>query len=164
MVETSKAVLYGVAVAFALTSAYAAYFDYKRRHDANFRQSLKREKRLHAKAQRAQQNAANESQRERLRQAVRQAQVEGFPTDVEEKEAYFMSEVAKGETLCAEGPDSAIEAALCFYRALKVYPQPQDLISIYDKTVPKHVLDLLAEMLAVDRSIIMDIDGPALDE
>jgi len=83
---------------------------------------------------------------------------------VEEKEAYFMSEVAKGETLCAEGPDSAIEAALCFYRALKVYPQPQDLISIYDKTVPKHVLDLLAEMLAVDRSIITDVDGPALDE
>jgi len=26
---------------------------------------------------------------------------------------------------------------LCFYRALKVYPQPRELISIYDKTVPK---------------------------
>ncbi|KAI5853406.1 mitochondrial outer membrane translocase complex, subunit Tom20 domain-containing protein [Tricharina praecox] len=163
MVETSKVVLYGVAAAFALTSD-AAYFDYKRRNDVNFRKSLKREKRQHAKAQRAQQNAANESQREQLRLAVRQAQAEGFPTDVEEKEAYFMSEVAKGETLCAEGPDSAIEAALCFYRALKVYPQPQDLISIYDKTVPKHVLDLLAEMLAVDRSIITDVDGPLLDE
>jgi len=83
--------------------ADAAYFDYKRRHDVNFRKSLKKEKRQHAKAQRARQNAANESQRERLRQAVRQAQAEGFPTDVEEKEAYFMSEVAKGEALCAEG-------------------------------------------------------------
>jgi hypothetical protein len=30
-----------------------------------------------------------------------------------------------------------IEAALCFYKALKVYPQPNDLITIYDKTVPK---------------------------
>ena len=32
---------------------------------------------------------------------------------------------------------SQIEAALAFYKALKVYPQPGDLISIYDKTVDK---------------------------
>ncbi|KAF8536910.1 mitochondrial import receptor subunit tom-20 [Trichophaea hybrida] len=154
--QVSTVVLYGAAAAFAITSAYAAYFDYKRRSDPNFRKSLKKEKRLHAKQQRAEANAQSESQRERLREAVRQAQAEGFPTDVEEKEAYFMSEVARGETLCSEGPDSAVEAALCFYRALKVYPQPNDLISIYDKTVPKHVLDLLAEMLAVDRTVISD--------
>lgn len=30
-----------------------------------------------------------------------------------------------------------VEAALCFYRALKVYPNPRELINIYDKTVPK---------------------------
>ena len=30
-----------------------------------------------------------------------------------------------------------VDAALCFYKALKVYPQPRELISIYDKTVPK---------------------------
>ena len=30
-----------------------------------------------------------------------------------------------------------VEAALCFYRALKVYPNPTELINIYDKTVPK---------------------------
>lgn len=76
-----------------------------------------------------------------------------------------------------------IEAALCFYRALKVYPNPRELINIYDKTVPKvrprprclfllllllllpfsaaltiplppqPVLDILAEMIAVDTSI-----------
>ncbi|RYY31418.1 hypothetical protein EON62_06410, partial [archaeon] len=26
---------------------------------------------------------------------------------------------------------------MCFYRALKVYPNPRELINIYDKTVPK---------------------------
>ena len=46
-----------------------------------------------------------------------------------------------------------VQAALCFYKALKVYPQPSDLISIYDKTVPKPVLDILAEMIATDPSI-----------
>lgn len=30
-----------------------------------------------------------------------------------------------------------VDAALCFYRALKVYPNPDELIKIYDKTVPK---------------------------
>ena len=34
------------------------------------------------------------------------------------------------------GADS-VEASLCFYRALKVYPNPRELINIYDKTVPK---------------------------
>ena len=46
-----------------------------------------------------------------------------------------------------------VEAALCFYKALKVYPQPSDLISIYDKTVPKPILDVLADMIALDPSI-----------
>ena len=46
-----------------------------------------------------------------------------------------------------------IEAALCFYKALKVYPQPRELISIYDKTVPKPVIDILAEMIATDPTI-----------
>lgn len=31
------------------------------------------------------------------------AKEEGFPTDVEDKEAFFMSEVARGETLCQDG-------------------------------------------------------------
>ena len=46
-----------------------------------------------------------------------------------------------------------VEAALCFYKALKVYPQPKDLIQIYDKTVPKPVIDILAEMIAQDPTI-----------
>lgn len=48
---------------------------------------------------------------------------------------------------------SQIEAALAFYKALKVYPQPKDLISIYDKTVPKEVLEILAEMVAMDTTL-----------
>lgn len=46
-----------------------------------------------------------------------------------------------------------IEAALAFYKALKVYPQPKDLIAIYDKTVPKDVLEILAEMVALDAGL-----------
>ena len=55
--------------------------------------------------------------------------------------------------LSSEIGSDQVEAALCFYKALKVYPQPNDLIAIYDKTVPKPVLDIMAEMIATDSSI-----------
>lgn len=75
-------------------------------------------------------------QRAAIRKSVDEAKAEGFPTSVEEKEAYFLDQVTMGEQLGAD-PLRYLEAALAFYRGLKVYPQPQDLIGIYDKTVPK---------------------------
>jgi len=63
-----------------------------------------------------------------------------------------MQEVAQGEASSTNGSDP-VDAALCFYKALKVYPTPRDLISIYDKTVPKPILDILAEMIAIDPAI-----------
>ncbi|GIJ92079.1 hypothetical protein Asppvi_011054 [Aspergillus pseudoviridinutans] len=132
--------------------AYAVYFDHKRQTDPEFRRSLKRNNRRLARAVKEEAEAQGAMQREAIKKAVQQAKDEGFPTDLEEKEAYFMGQVARGESLCAEGSDQ-IEAALCFYKALKVYPQPKDLISIYDKTVPKDVLEVLAEMVAMDAGL-----------
>ncbi|EAL88983.1 hypothetical protein KXW98_000354 [Aspergillus fumigatus] len=132
--------------------AYAVYFDHKRQTDPEFRRSLKRNNRRLARAVKEEAEAQGAMQREAIKKAVQQAKDEGFPTDLEEKEAYFMGQVARGESLCAEGSNQ-IEAALCFYKALKVYPQPKDLISIYDKTVPKDVLEILAEMVAMDAGL-----------
>lgn len=150
------------------------WFDYKRQSDPEFRKAIKRDNRRLARAVKEEVEAQGAKQREAIKKAVAQAKDEGFPTDLEEKEAYFMGQVAKGESLCAEGmPDlpccdidkiagsrlmhlsgsDNIEAALAFYKALKVYPQPKDLISIYDKTVPKDVLEILAEMVAMDSGL-----------
>ena len=157
-----------------MKSAYAIYFDHKRRNDPEFRKALKRESRKEARAAKEEAEAQGAQHKRAINAAVEEARDEGFPTNVEEKEAYFMSEVGRGETLCQSGMldlhsrrDAAqsadepvfvaeanqIEAALCFYKALKVYPQPGDLINIYDKTVPKPVLDILAEMIATDPTI-----------
>ncbi|GMF77009.1 unnamed protein product [Aspergillus oryzae] len=130
--------------------AYAIYFDHKRQTDPEFRKSLKRNNRRLARAVKEEAEAQGAQERESIKKSVQQAQDEGFPTDLEEKEAYFMGQVARGESLCAE---DKVEAALCFYKALKVYPQPKDLISIYDKTVPKEVLEILAEMVAMDAAL-----------
>ncbi|KAL4960846.1 TOM complex receptor protein TOM20 [Aspergillus stella-maris] len=132
--------------------AYVVYFDHKRQTDPEFRKSLKRNNRRLARAVKEEAEAQGAQQREQIKKALQQAKEEGFPTDLEEKESYFMGQVAKGEGLCSEGADK-IDAALSFYKALKVYPQPKDLISIYDKTVPKEVLEVLAEMIALDPSL-----------
>ena len=160
--------------------AYAVYFDHKRQTDPEFRKSLKKNNRRMARAVKEEAEAHGAAQRENVKKAVQQAKDEGFPTDLEEKEAYFMGQVARGESLCSEGMccpspptignkstekmemdwyshaclgSDNVEAALCFYKALKVYPQPKDLISIYDKTVPKEVLEILAEMVALDAGL-----------
>lgn len=155
---------------YRIIIAYAVYFDHKRQTDPEFRKALKKNNRRMARAVKEEAEAVGAQQREQIKKAVQQAKDEGFPTDLEEKEAYFMGQVARGESLCAEGMllsdnkifgdksltnagSDNVEAALCFYKALKVYPQPKDLISIYDKTVPKEVLELLAEMVAMDAGL-----------
>ncbi len=42
-------------------------------------------------------------QKEAIKQAVEEAQEEGFPSDIEEREAFFMTEVAEGEARNGEG-------------------------------------------------------------
>lgn len=80
--------------------AYAVYFDHKRRTDPEFRKSLKRESRRQARAAREEAEAQGAQQKEAIKRAVKNAIDEGFPTDVEEKEEFFMTEVARGERLC----------------------------------------------------------------
>jgi len=77
---------------------------------------------------------------------------------VEEREAFFNEQVMAGEML-SQDPSKALESALAFYKGLKVYPAPGDLIRIYDSTVPKPILDILAEMIAYDSTL--DIRTPA---
>lgn len=116
--------------------AYAIYFDHRRRSDPEFRKYLKKQHKKVAKTNELASKAAERIQKEKIRAVVDEANDEGFPKDPEETEAYFMQEVARGEGMCTDGSDP-VDAALCFYKALKVYPQPRELISIYDKTVPK---------------------------
>lgn len=74
--------------------------------------------------------------RRKVKVAVDEAKSEGFPTGSDEKEAYFLEQVQAGELLGAD-PAKLFDAALSFYKALKVYPTPGDLIQVYDRTVPK---------------------------
>ncbi|KAK8161186.1 mitochondrial outer membrane translocase complex, subunit Tom20 domain-containing protein [Phyllosticta citrichinensis] len=145
----------GVGAVVTGVVAYAFYFDYKRRNDAEFRKALKRESKKLARAAKEEAEAGAVEQRKSIHEAVDRVNDDGFPKeDPEEVEGYFMQEVARGEQLSQDDTGSnQLDAALCFYKALKVYPNPGELVTIYDKTVPKPILDILAEMIAYDKSI-----------
>jgi import receptor subunit TOM20 len=83
-------------------AGYAVYFDHKRRSDPEFRKALKRESRREARAAKEEAEAQGQEQKQAIKSAVDQAKEEGFPTDVEDKEAYFMNEVGQGELLCQD--------------------------------------------------------------
>lgn len=83
-------------------TAYAVYFDHKRRSDPEFRKALKRESRREARAAKEEAEAQGVQQKQAIENAVNEAREEGFPTDVEDKEAYFMNEVGQGEVLCQD--------------------------------------------------------------
>jgi hypothetical protein len=82
--------------------AYAVYFDYKRRTDTDFRRNLRRNERRLARVEKEEAAAASNRQRQEIRKLVEQANEEGFVTDPEEKEAYFMEQVSEGERLGAD--------------------------------------------------------------
>lgn len=105
--------------------AYAVYFDYKRRTDANFRKQLrkfslvaplcpqlkcdvgkekKRVKQNQAPLESGQpSNDAGGVNANDLRSALESVRNEEVPPGPEEKEQYFMKQVGMGEQLCAQG-------------------------------------------------------------
>ncbi|RGP73723.1 mitochondrial import receptor subunit tom-20 [Fusarium longipes] len=180
MVQTSALVTASVATAAAAILGYAAYFDYQRRNQAEFRRNLRRNERKQARVAKEEAEASTQQQRQSIRIRVEEAKEEGFPSGVEEREAFFNEQVMAGEML-SQDPSKALESALAFYKGLKVYPAPGDLIRIYDSTVPKArpiskvpcdenhlltslqpILDILAEMIAYDSSLdIRSAPAPA---
>ncbi|KAF5013680.1 hypothetical protein FDECE_337 [Fusarium decemcellulare] len=179
MVQVSTVVTASVATAAVAVVGYAVYFDHQRRHQAEFRRNLRRNERKQARAEKEEAEASTQQQRKTIRSFVEAAQEEGFPSGVEEREAFFNEQVMAGEMLSQDrmscppidstassrlanllsAASKTLESALAFYKGLKVYPAPGDLIRIYDSTVPKPILDILAEMIAYDSTL--DIRSPA---
>ena len=91
------------------TTAYAVYFDYKRRNDPGFRNALKKESRRQARIAKEEAEIQGKQQREEIKSAVQEAIEEGFPTDIEEKEAFFMQQIAQGETLAGDGTYTVLQ-------------------------------------------------------
>lgn len=155
--ETMKlsTVLTATASAMAVaTIGYAVYFDYKRRNDPAFRKKLRKQSKQSIKVAKKEMKAAAQQENMMIEKAVRDAAEPGaLPTGVQEKEAFFMEQVATGEALFAQGPAYHVPAAIAFFKALKVYPAPVELVMIYQKAVPKEVFDLIMKLVTRDAAV-----------
>ncbi|KAJ2606665.1 mitochondrial import receptor subunit tom20 [Coemansia sp. RSA 1804] len=142
-----------VAIAATVTAAvaglsYIAYFDYKRRHDRTFRRKLKRDRKKAQKkaddVSKSSPDAINDIALELLNEIAN----DKLPVSAEDKEKFFLAQVSKGETMCGAGPSAYPLAACHFFQALKVYPNPVELVMIYQKTTPTEVFKLVMAMMA----------------
>lgn len=79
------------------------YFDYQRRNNTEFRKALKRDARRQARKAKEENEAQGKRQKEELKMLVQETIEEGFPKDIEEKEAYFLQQISQGEAMANEG-------------------------------------------------------------
>jgi import receptor subunit TOM20 len=77
---------------------------------------------------------------------------ETFPETAEGKEAYFTEQVAMGEQMLLQARQD--DSVVHFYKALKVYPVPLELIMIYQQSLPEQVFRILVNLMA------LEVDNP----
>ncbi|TFK60797.1 hypothetical protein BDN72DRAFT_904666 [Pluteus cervinus] len=106
-------------------------------------------------------SAVSEITPEALRAALEQVKNEDGPKSPEEREGYFMSQVGMGEQLSLQGPAFHLPAAVCFFKALRVYPAPVKLIMIYQKTVPEPIFKIVMDMTNLDVSADSEVPKAA---
>lgn len=137
------------AVAATALVGYAIYFDYTRRSNPEFRKSLKKKSAKQAKHIKKEEEETRKSQGEAIKQALAtDLEQNPIPTELTKKEEFFMQQVALGEQLAVQS-SKKMDAALCFYKALVVYPNPTDILAIYQKSVPQDVYELVIMMVAL---------------
>ncbi|KAG2226584.1 hypothetical protein INT45_005070 [Circinella minor] len=146
---------FALATAGAVVAAslgYAVYFDHKRRNDPTLRKQMRRERKKVKKAAKAAEEDAKQGKLKLIDQVLEAVAKEPMPATPEAKEKYFMEQVAAGEQLCNAGEAYYNDAVLPFYKALKVYPAPLELIMIYQKTVPEPVFQTVVQLMALEQN------------
>ncbi|KAI8141852.1 protein import receptor MAS20, partial [Fennellomyces sp. T-0311] len=148
--KTQTVALWTAGAVAALGLGYIVYFDYQRRSDPNFRKKLKQARKKAAKNAKQKQEVGQAEKIKLIESVILETAKETFPTSPEEREKYFMAQVSAGETLTGKGEEYYNEAVLPFYKALKVYPAPMELMMIYQKTIPDPVFQIILNILSIE--------------
>lgn len=140
----------GVCAAGAL--AYAIYFDHRRRTSPEFRRQLRRQRKETAEQEELQEKKMRENKVGQVRDFVlAQGDFEAeFPAAaaVPEREQYFTEQVRLGEVY--QSTEALyLDAAFAYYKALSVFPQPTDLLRIFNSTLPEVIYLYVVIMITV---------------
>ncbi|KAL6942014.1 hypothetical protein ACO0QE_003178 [Hanseniaspora vineae] len=131
---------------------YAVYFDYQRRNNFEFRRSIHKKALDFKKQQEVKEvEAAKQKLLEIQNYVITGLAKDPLPTGAaaggEDNSAYFQKLVEDGEKLASQ-PGMAMEAAFSFYKALCIFPNPVNLLSIYQRSVPAPIYETIALMIA----------------
>ncbi|KAF9356528.1 hypothetical protein BGX34_009881 [Mortierella sp. NVP85] len=148
--KTSTVVAATASVLVVAAIGYAFYFDAKRRNDPEFRRRLKKERKRLQKLAQEEAKVLSTQSAQTVEEALASINEEDFPTSMEQREKFCMEQLSAGEVLFTQGPQNYAQAAICFFKALKVYPAPAELVMVYQKTIPPEVLTLVMSMLSKD--------------
>ncbi|RKP00510.1 hypothetical protein CXG81DRAFT_4856, partial [Caulochytrium protostelioides] len=131
---------------------YLVWFDYRRHHDAAFRRRLRKApSRLAAAPSRAQAEAkARAGMSPTLKGDLSDVPPVQHPTAPADRERYFMELLSTGERLLGMGPSRFDAAAVCYVRALKIYPDPMKLLEVLQQTMPEPVMNQILMLLSED--------------
>ncbi|KAG1471362.1 hypothetical protein G6F56_002165 [Rhizopus delemar] len=147
-VKPTTVALISTAIIATFGIGYLVYFDNKRRSDPNFKKQLKREKKKQVKVEKEAEKEAIDTAEKTVQNVLKAVSEETFPESPEEKEKYFMEQVSAGEALVQQG--LANESVVFFYKALKIYPAPLELIMIFQQTLPENVFRIVVNIMAVE--------------
>lgn len=139
-----------IVTALGVLSASAfVYYDYKRRNDYTFRKQLmKRELKYKKNLQNAKQSELREKVFGYIEMINRNLREEPLPVQDDLREAMFAELSQEGEKLIAAGPAAYERAALCFYKALMVFPAPIKFLEILQSIVPREVFEIITLMIS----------------
>ncbi|GMG20020.1 unnamed protein product [Ambrosiozyma monospora] len=138
-----------IALVSVATLGYCVYFDYQRRHNPEFRKSILRTKRRATKKAKLEAEQDKTKKLEELKEKLNESLiVEPLPTELAEKENFFLNQVTVGEQLAAI-PGNEVDAAIHFYKGLAVYPNPQGILDIYQRTISPEVYNLVMMLAAI---------------
>ncbi|KAL7422603.1 mitochondrial import receptor subunit tom20 [Cryptotrichosporon argae] len=150
MVSAAQVSLVATATAVTGVLGYAVYFDYKRRNDATFRKAIRKQHKAIREEAEQKESAQRAQDERRLRAALAELKDDELPGSPEQAEAFFQEQVAEGELQAAKGPASYVDSAIHFYRALRVYPNPVELLMIYKRVCPEAVFNLVIQLTTMN--------------
>ncbi|KAJ3093033.1 hypothetical protein HK102_012242 [Quaeritorhiza haematococci] len=129
---------------------YLVYFDQRRVRDPAFRKKIRKQKRKAAKARRV--NETRQAPREASEVTIDLEALakEPIPSTPEEREKYVVMHITVGDELVQKGPLFYGAAAACYFRALKVWPEPMQLLVALEQSCPAPVFDTIMNLMAVD--------------
>lgn len=129
--------------------SYALWFDYERRHNLEFRKELKlKAKREAKKSAKLETEAKKAIVTDVMHYLEAELAKDPISNDPAMMETIFTTNVEMGERLAMQ-PGNEMDAAVKFYKALAVYPNPADLLGIYQRTIPENIYEYIVMMIAV---------------